>query len=79
MSASIPGLIGAGLGLLIALVSYALVSAALERDLAALDPTRNSEERIKKERANSLVRKILLADFVVFAGVGYYLGQLLAS
>ena len=77
MMFSTPGLIGAAVGLLAALVAYVAMSATLERDRRALDPTQPSEERVERARKASVVRMILLADFPILGAVGYYVGQLL--
>ena len=76
MSFSTAGLIGAGVGLLCALVAYVMMSGSLRREQAAFDPARGEEERARLERIASIVRVILLADFVFLGAVGYYVGQL---
>ena len=78
MTMSVPGLIGAAIGFLVALVTYVLVSAALKRSTAqpVLQPVVENPATRQQDLA-SLVRTILLADFVVLTAVGYYVGQLL--
>ena len=73
MTVSLPGLIGAGLGLLIALVTYVLMSGALKQQASANPATVVDDAKSPA----SMIRTILLADFVVLAAVGYYVGQLL--
>ena len=60
MTFSMPGLIGAGVGLLLALGAYVTVVPLLQRNPNV-----------------GAIRAILLADFLVLAAVGYYVGQLL--
>jgi hypothetical protein len=74
MTLSTPGLIGAGVGLLCALIAYAVMAPELKRREAAASTSTVSEGTVP---GVSVVRIILLADFVVLAAVGYYVGQLL--
>ena len=68
MTLSIPGFIGAAIGLLLALGAYVAIMPQLKRsDAASGDAQPNV----------AAIRAILLADFVVLAAVGYYVGQLL--
>jgi hypothetical protein len=74
MTLSIPGLIGAGVGLLCALVAYVVMSPELKRREAAASTSTVNDSAVPSV---SVVRLILLADFVVLAAIGYYVGQLL--
>ena len=74
MTLSTPGLIGAGVGLLCALVAYVVMSPELKRREAAANTSTVSEGAVP---GVSVIRIILLADFVVLGAVGYYVGQLL--
>jgi hypothetical protein len=67
MTFSTPGLIGAGVGLMCALGAYLTIMPLLKRGET------NGEASVN----TSAIRTILLADFVVLAAVGYYVGQLL--
>ncbi len=71
---STAGLIGAGIGLLLAFVTYVAVSSALkQRETAA-----NASATVgAPDQGASMIRAVLMADFVVLAAVGYYVGQLL--
>ncbi len=72
MTFSMPGLIGAAIGLVIALVTYLTVMPLLARS--------GTEAGASAAKPNvDAVRMVLLADFVVLAVVGYYVGQLLFS
>jgi hypothetical protein len=62
---SISGLIGAAVGLILALGAYLAIMPQLKRNVGASNPNA------------AVIRTILLADFVVLAAVGYYIGQLL--
>ena len=65
MTLSIPGLIGAALGLLCALSAY-----------LAIMPRLRSGANDEPNPSAAAIRAILLADFVVLGAVGYYVGQL---
>jgi hypothetical protein len=67
MMLSTPGLIGAAIGLLLALAAYVVVMPQFKRTQASDGTPINIEA----------IRMILLADFVVLAVVGYFIGQLL--
>jgi hypothetical protein len=73
MTISIPGLIGAAIGLLCALAAYVAIMPQLERSGAdGGTPTVTGEAKPNV----AAIRAILLADFLVLAAVGYYVGQL---
>ena len=63
MTLSIPGLIGAAVGILIALGAYVAILPLLKRSGVAPNV--------------AALRTLLLADFVVLAVVGYLVGQML--
>ena len=73
MTLSMPGLIGAAIGLLCALVAYLAIAPQLKRTGVA-----NSTSIVMGDASPNVaaIRAILLADFVVLAAVGYYVGQL---
>ena len=72
MTFSIAGLTGAAIGLVIALVTYLTVMPLLARG--------ETEAGGSATKPNvEAIRLVLLADFVVLAVVGYYVGQLLFS
>ena len=74
MVLSTPGLIGAGIGLALALTTYVAMSSELKRREAASNMSTVNDGAVP---GVSMVRVILLADFVVLAAVGYYVGQIL--
>ncbi len=63
MTLSTNGLIGAAIGLFLALSAYVAVSFQLKKSSATSASTA------------SLIRVILMADFIVLAAVGYFVGQ----
>ncbi len=73
MTLSIAGLIGAAIGLLIALGTYLTVIPLLERNAGNAGTVSGSGEAKPNV---ALLRTILQADFLVLAAVGYYVGQL---
>ena len=73
MTLSIPGLIGAGVGLLCALVAYVAIAPQLKRGEADSGTPAATGDANPNAAA---IRAILLADFVVLAAIGYYVGQL---
>jgi hypothetical protein len=77
---SLPGLIGAAMGLLLGLVNYGVVVAFVEKRLRALDRSVSPAEKSEFERRITLMRRIILVmDVVAFAGVGYLFGRTLGG
>ena len=76
MNISLAGLIGAIVGTAVAAVSYHLFIGVLERLMRERAQTQTAEERDGMEGQLSLIRRVvLIADLVVFAGLGYWIGQ----
>jgi hypothetical protein len=73
MMFSTAGLIGAIVGLAMAVGAYVAVTVALKRQ-APQASARGAEE---PEQNASMIRTILLADIPILTGIGYYLGQTL--
>ena len=71
MTLSIYGLIGAVVGLVAAFATYSAMQPALQQIEAKSEANGQNGQRPKM----SLVRMFLLADFVILAGVGYFVGQ----
>lgn len=70
MAISTYGLIGAALGLVAAFVTYTTMQPFM-REIEA----RSAGEGLGGERPKmSIIRMFLLADFVILAAVGYFLG-----
>jgi hypothetical protein len=76
MTFSMPGLIGAGVGLVLALGIYIAMSAAWRRNLN--DVSAPAEQRERFERMWPAVRLMLIADFVILGALGYYAGEILS-
>ncbi len=73
MTFSMPGLIGAAIGLLCALGAYVAIMPLLaRRDADGGTPAASGDANPNV----AVIRAILLADFVVLAAIGYYVGQL---
>lgn len=75
---SLPGLIGAGLGLVIGWVDYRIVAGLIENRLRKLDKSATPAERADFEKRIVLLRRLLLVTTVgAFPVVGYLLGATL--
>jgi hypothetical protein len=73
---SLAGLLGAVLGIAAAAVAYAPLVLVVERGFKARQPAETSEERETLALELSLLRRgVLAVDIIVFAGIGYWLGQ----
>jgi hypothetical protein len=76
MEISLPALIGAFVGTVIAVINYGMLIALMERRLRALDKSQTPEQRADFERKISLMRRIVLGtDVLLFAAVGYWFGK----
>jgi hypothetical protein len=79
MGISMGGLIGAILGTLVAAVNYHLFVGVIEkliRERRQLTPGAQDNSEFS---LSTIRRFLLIADLVVFAGVGYLLGDMLAA
>jgi hypothetical protein len=77
---SLAGLLGAMVGTVVAAVNYAMVIGFVQNSLRAHDRSQTPEERATFETKLAVMRRIVLAlDILVFAGVGYWLGQLIGG
>ena len=73
---SLAGLAGAIVGLVIAAFAYVPLVRAVEHGFLERQPAGTAEERATLELELSLLRRVVLAvDMIVFAGIGYWLGQ----
>ena len=80
MELSLPGLIGAAIGLVLALINYGVIVTFVEQRLRALDDSKTDAERAVFERKIQIMRQtILWLDIVVFAALGYWFGQTLGG
>ena len=76
MEYSLPGFIGAFVGVVIGVINYAVVIATVEGRLRKLDRSQTPEEREEFARKLSLFRRLVLGiDVLAFAAVGYWFGR----
>ncbi|BBF92234.1 hypothetical protein [Blastochloris tepida] len=79
-SLSLPGLIGAAVGLGLGLLNFGVVVTFVEKRLRALDRSANAAERAAFEQRITLMRRTMLVlDVVAFSGVGYLFGHTIAG
>jgi len=77
---SLAGLLGATIGLVVAALVYAPLGRWIERRVRARQPVETVEERRTLTAELGLLRRVILAiDMLVFAGFGYWVGQVLAG
>jgi hypothetical protein len=75
MEFSLPGLIGAFVGIVIGVINYGVLISFVEKALRATDKSQTAEERAAFESRISMMRKLILGgDIVVFGALGYLLG-----
>jgi hypothetical protein len=80
LSFSLPGLIGAAMGLGLGLLNFGVVVSFVEKRLRALDRSANAAEKADFERRITLMRRTMLVlDIVAFSAVGYLFGQTIAG
>ena len=76
MEYSLPGFIGAFVGVVIGVINYGVVVAVVEDRLRKLDRSQTPAEREEFSRKLSLLRRLVLGiDIVVFAALGYWFGR----
>ncbi len=76
MEFSLPGLVGAAVGIVIGVINYGVFVSFVEKRLRALDKSKTPAERAEFERKISLMRRIVLGiDVVVIGAVGYWFGR----
>ena len=77
---SLAGLIGAVIGTIVAALTYVPLLTFVERGLRARASAGSADERESFEQEASLLRRaVLAADIIVFAGIGYWLGAMIAD
>jgi uncharacterized protein involved in cysteine biosynthesis len=72
------GLAGAVIGTAIAALIYGRLAALVERSLLTRERSQSSGDAEPIERA-LLLRAVLATDIIVFAGIGYWLGIVIAG
>ncbi|MBI3434901.1 MAG: hypothetical protein HY056_07460 [Proteobacteria bacterium] len=75
MEMSLPGLVGALIGTVVAWANYLVIIGFVTRRLQALDTSRTVQERGDFLRKLSIMRQLILGiDIIVFAAIGFWLG-----
>ena len=76
MELSLPGLVGAFVGLMVGWINYAFIVGIVTGKLRQLDKSETPTERAALEAKLGLMRRIILGiDIVVFSSVGYWFGK----
>ena len=78
MDLSLAGLLGSTVGIIVAAVLYGPLVAAIERRLR---PARgeNQDRSVSAQEIALLRRGVFMADILLCAGIGYWVGQRLAG
>jgi hypothetical protein len=77
---SLPGLLGAAVGIVLGLINYGVIVGFVQKRLHALDKSQTFEERADFERKLSIMRRTILAvDILAFGAVGYWFGATLGG
>src|SRR6201982_1194680 len=80
MDLSLAGLIGAVIGTIVAALAYVPLLTFVERGLRSRVSAGSADGRGGFEQEASLLRKAVLAgDIILFAGIGYWLGAMMAD
>jgi hypothetical protein len=73
---SLPGFIGAFVGVVIGVINFGVIISIVQGRLRKLDRSQTPAERDEFERKLSLMRRIVLGiDIVVFSAIGYWIGR----
>ena len=72
---SLSGMIGAIIGTIIAALAYGSIASAIERALAARRAQEPQEPAVAVNELAMLRRGVLTFDILVFAGLGYWIGD----
>ena len=76
MEYSLPGFIGAFVGVVIGVINFGVIISIVQGRLRKLDRSQTPAERDEFERKLSLMRRIVLGiDIVVFSAIGYWIGR----
>jgi len=80
MDLSLAGLIGAVIGTIVAALAYVPLLTFVERGLRSRVSAGSADERESFEQETSLRRRAVFGvDIIVFAGIGYWLGAMMAD
>lgn len=74
MELSLPGLIGAGIGLVVGLIDYGLIAMLIRR---AVEKANGGPvvERSQAARLDRIMKVVFVVNALVFAGLGYWFGS----
>jgi hypothetical protein len=73
---SLPGFIGAFIGVVVGVINFGVIISIVQGKLRKLDRSQTPAERDEFERKLSLMRRIVLGiDIVVFSAIGYWIGR----
>jgi hypothetical protein len=78
MDLSLAGLLGATVGIIAAALLYGPLLAAIERRLRAM-PGESEGNALPRQELPLLRRSVFVADILLCAGIGYWVGQRLAG
>jgi hypothetical protein len=78
MNLSLVGLVGAVIGTIVAAIIYVPFVSFVERGLRSRADGAAEGETLEQE-ISLLRRAVLAADIIVFAGIGYWLGGMIAD
>jgi hypothetical protein len=78
MDLSLAGLLGATLGIIAAALVYGPLVAAIERRLRGV-PGKSEDRAVSAPELALLRRGVFMADILLCAGFGYWVGQKLAG
>ena len=77
---SLAGLLGAVVGIVVAAFAYAPLVRLVERGFRGRQPAETEAQRQTLAVELSLLRRAVLAvDIIIFACIGYWLGQMIAG
>lgn len=74
MEVSLPGLIGAGVGLVVGLIDYGLIAMLIRRAVEKLREVPGTVKRSGAERLDRVLKVVFVVNCLVFAGLGYWFG-----
>lgn len=74
MELSLPGMIGAGIGLVVGLIDYGLIAMLIRR---AVEKANGGPvvERSQATRLDRTMKVVFVVNALVFAGLGYWFGS----
>lgn len=74
MELSLPGLIGAVIGLVVGVIDYGLIAMLIRRAVDKMSGGSTPVARPSPERVDLILKGVFVVNCLVFAGLGYWLG-----